>query len=141
MTHDDDDYWTSDFPLFVGKFPFYRPEERMVQGKVHLSHEPYFDVSHEIVPIRNPQQGERVYINMHPYVLEPELFMTVGLYPTPKRYADQDDAIGEVIKTDAKGMRQHQVGNSQAWYYPADTLIVVWECFLGAARLVEISKS
>jgi hypothetical protein len=27
-------------------------------------------------------------------------------------------------------MRQHQVGNSQAWYYPTDKLLVLWECYL-----------
>ncbi len=27
-------------------------------------------------------------------------------------------------------MRQHEIGNAQSWYYPADKLIVIWECFL-----------
>ena len=67
---------------------------------------------------------------MHPYILEPEMFMTVGMYPKPKHYADQDEAIGEVLSTHVKGMRQNQVGNAQAWYYPQDKFIVLWECFL-----------
>ncbi len=67
---------------------------------------------------------------MKPYVLEPQMFMTVGLYPKPKHYADQDEAIGEVLKTEQKGMRQHEIGNAQAWYYPAEKMIVLWECFL-----------
>ncbi len=37
------------------------------------------------------------------------------------------------MKTEQKGMRQHEIGNAQAWYYPADRLIVVWECFLEAS--------
>lgn len=130
ITHDDDDHWQHDTPLFVGTFSYYRMEPRMVQGKIHLSEETYVDVSREIVPIRQTRRGQRVYINMRPYILEPELFMTVGLYPKPKHYADQDDAIGEVLKTDVKGMRQRQVGNSQAWYYPAEKTIMLWECFL-----------
>ncbi len=56
--------------------------------------------------------------------------MTVGMYPKPKQYADQDETIGEVLSTQVKGMRQHQIGNSQAWYYPADKTIVLWECYL-----------
>ena len=28
-----------------------------------------------------------------------------------------------------KGLRQNQVGNAQAWYYPADGVMVLWECF------------
>ena len=27
-------------------------------------------------------------------------------------------------------MRQQQIGNAQAWYYPHDKVIVLWECFL-----------
>ncbi len=56
--------------------------------------------------------------------------MTVGMYPKPKHYADQDDTIEKVLSTQVKGMRQQQIGNAQAWYYPQEKLIVVWECFL-----------
>jgi hypothetical protein len=129
VTHDDDDYWTHDMPLFVAHLPYYRNDPRMVQGRIHTAKEQYFGAASEIVPLKT-RTGTCIYVNMHPYVLEPELFMTVGMYPKPKHYADQDDAIGEVLSTHVKGMRQHQVGNSQAWYYPSDKVIVIWECFL-----------
>ncbi len=129
----EDVYWTHDIPLFVGSFSYYRYERRMVQGRIHLAGERYFDVNQEIIPINQTHTGKRVYVNMHPYILEPELSMTVGLYPKPKHYADQDEAIGEVLKTNVKGMKQHQIGNSQAWYYPAEKTIVLWECFLEAS--------
>lgn len=130
VTHDDD-YWMHDTPLFIGIFPYYRNDPRMVQGKIHTAEERYFGAASEIIPLKN-RKGTCIYVNMHPYILEPELFMTVGMYPKPKHYADQDEAIGEVQSTRVKGMRQHQVGNSQAWYYPSDKIIVVWECFLDA---------
>ncbi len=101
----------------------------MVQGKIHLSEERYSWGYNEIIPL-SEKAGVRRYVNMHPYILEPELFMTVGMYPKPKHYVDQDEAIGEVLSTQAKGMRQNQVGNAQAWYYPQDKVIVLWECFL-----------
>ncbi len=66
---------------------------------------------------------------MHPYVLEPKLTLTVGLYTKPKHYADQESPIGEVIGSNHEGFREAQVGNAQAWYYPADKTIVLWECF------------
>ncbi len=44
ITHDDD-YWQHDTPLFVGKFPYYRNEPRMVQGKLYVSEERYWPVS------------------------------------------------------------------------------------------------
>ena len=126
----DDGYYTQDTPLFVGKFPYYRMEPRMVQGKLYLSQETYdHSFVNDIIPSTS-KRGTRHYVHMKPYVLEPEMFMTVGLYPKPKHYADQDDAIGEVLKTEVKGMRQHELGNAQAWYYPVDKMIVLWECFL-----------
>lgn len=128
----DDDYWTHDIPLFVGKFRYYRNKPRMVQGRVHVADEQYVDVNQEIVPIARPDKGSRTYINMQPYVLEPQVFMNVGLYPEPKQYADQPEAIGETVSTYVKGMQQRQLGNAQAWYYPADQTICVWECFFDA---------
>jgi hypothetical protein len=128
ITHEDDDYWTHDIPLFPVTIPSYRNKPRMVQGRIHLAEESYFGAASELVPLTN-RRGTCYYINMHPYILEPELFMTVGLHPKPKHYADQDEAIGEVLATNVKGMRQNQVGNAQAWYYPQDRFIVLWECF------------
>src|SRR5437660_754230 len=128
ITHEDDDYWTHDIPLFPVTIPSYRNKPRMVQGKIHLSEERYSWGYREIIPL-SEKAGIRQYVNMHPYILEPELFMTVGMYPKPKHYADQDEAIGEVLATHVKGMRQHQVGNAQAWYYPQDRVIALWECF------------
>ena len=66
---------------------------------------------------------------MHPYVREPKLTLTVGLYTKPKHYADQDSPIGEVIGSNQEGFREAQVGHAQAWYYHADKTIVLWECF------------
>jgi len=129
-----DDFWTHDAPLFVGTFPYYRNDPRMVQARLHVSDEKFRYGNHEIIllTMKPGETGKRTYVMMHPYIVEPELFMTVGMYPKPKHYADQDDAIGEVLSTQAKGMRQHQIGNAQAWYYPQDKLIVLWECFLDA---------
>jgi hypothetical protein len=128
VTHDD--FWTHDIPLFVGTFPYYQNDPRMVQGRIHVSQEHFYhELVTEIIPLSS-KRGTRQYVNMQPYILEPQMFMTVGMYQKPKQYADQDEAIGEVLSTQLKGMRQHQIGNSQAWYYPQDKLIVLWECFL-----------
>jgi len=131
VTHNDD-YWTHDIPLFVGKFPYYRNKPRMVQGRIHLSEERYSAGYNEII-LLSEKAGVRQYVSMHPYVLEPEVFITFGLYPKPKHYADQDEAIGETLSTpQVRGMIQYKLGNAQAWYYPEDQVIVLWECFLDA---------
>jgi len=70
---------------------------------------------HEIIPI-SEKKGIRTYVMMHPYVLEPKLTFTVGLYPKPKQYADQESPIGEVLGSHHEGFREVQIGNAQAWY-------------------------
>lgn len=90
-----DDFWTEHTRLFDGTFAYFdRSGTRKIPvwGKLHVSAERYFDASQEIVPITK-RQGERVYVMLHPYVLQPKLTMTVGLYKHPKQYADQDSAI------------------------------------------------
>src|SRR5437763_7254254 len=126
----EDDYWTHDIPLSTARFPYYRNEPRMVQGKIHVSEEHiYTSIVREIVPLSS-KKGPRKYVSLHPYVLEPRMVMNVGLYPRPKHYADQESAIGEVLSSEINGWRQKVIGNAQAWYYPADKTIVLWECLL-----------
>jgi hypothetical protein len=66
---------------------------------------------------------------MQPYVLEPKLTFTVGVYNQPKKYHDQESSIGEVIGSHHEGFKEVQVGNAQAWYYHEDKTLVLWECF------------
>lgn len=124
-----DDFWTHETPLFHGSFRYYQNKSQPVRGKIHVSHERYSHLDHEIVPIAAPK-GERTYIMLHPYVFEPEIILTVGLHENPKQYADQESPIGEVISSRQEGIREKEVGNAQAWYYPQDKTIVLWECYL-----------
>ena len=124
----EDDFWTERLPFFTAQFPTYYKKPQQVHGRVHTSDERYFDTRAEIIPLTQ-RRGHRTYILMHPYVLEPKQTFTVGLYDKPKKYADQESPIGEVIGSNNEGNREVQVGSSQAWYYPADKTIVLWECF------------
>jgi hypothetical protein len=102
---------------------------RSFQRRFHISEEQFIASKHEIIPITE-KGGKRTYVMMHPYVLEPIRTFTVGLYNSPKHYADQDSAIGETIgQPKQEGFREAQVGNAQAWYYHTDKTIVLWECF------------
>jgi hypothetical protein len=125
----EDDYWIDYERLFTAQFPSYYIKPQQVLGRFHTSEERYFAVQHEIIPL-NENKGTRTYVMMHPYVLEPKLTITVGLYPKPKRYADQDEAIGQTIgQPRHEGFREAQVGTAHAWYYHQDRTIVLWECF------------
>ncbi len=127
-----DDFWNHDIFLFSGTFPRYRNTPRPVRGKLHVSDEPYRIDAREqdIRPIPTPK-GSRTYIMLHPYMLEPILTFTVGLYNKPKQYADQGEAIGETRgEPKQEGVREVQIGSAQAWYYHQDKIIEIWECFL-----------
>ncbi len=77
------------------------------------------------MPLRH-QSGTRIYVMAKPYILEPDYRLTAGLYP---QSTDQG-AIGEVTGSDWVGMRPRQVGQAQAWLYPQDGTLILWECFL-----------
>jgi hypothetical protein len=124
----EDEFWTEHIQLLTAQFPTYYRKPQKVWGKFHASDERYFDGSHEIIPLAH-RKGQRTYVMMHPYVLEPKLTFTVGLYSKPKKYHDQESSIGEVIGSNHEGFRKAQVGNAQAWYYHEDKTIVLWECF------------
>ena len=62
-------------------------------------------------------------------MFEPDIVLTVGLYKEPKKYADKQEAIGETIASRSEGLKEIQIGNAQAWYYPDDKMIVIWECY------------
>src|ERR687891_2646211 len=63
-----------------------------------------------IVPHWIEKKGKRTYVMMQPYVREPNLTLTIGLYNKPKQYADQNSAIGEVIGSKREGFKEVQVG-------------------------------
>ncbi len=129
-------YWTHDTSLCTGSFRSFGREPVLVRGKLHLADEPYrkSDVDLEIVPLAH-KQGMSTYVNMRAYVLVPDITLTIDLYPTPRQSAAYS-YIGKVAgATENPNMKEQEIGDGQAWYYPADKTIVLWEC--GLYRHVE----
>jgi hypothetical protein len=124
----EDDFWTEHVQFFTAQFPSYYTKPSKVWGRFHTSREKYFDGKRELMPLAHTK-GDRTYIMMQPYVLEPILTVQVWLYQKPKQYADQESPIGEVTGMNHKGLREVQAGNAQAWYYHQDKIIMLWECF------------
>jgi hypothetical protein len=124
-----DDFWTIRLPIFTAQFPTYYTKPQKVWGRFHISEEQFIASKHEIIPITE-KGGMCTYVMMQPYVRKPILTIPVGRYDKPKRYADQNSAIGKTIGQPKQvGFREVQVGNAQAWYYHTDKIIVLWECF------------
>src|SRR5260370_892265 len=122
-------YWTHDTSLCTGSFRSFGREPFLVRGKLHLADEPYrkSDVDLEIVPLAH-KQGMSTYVNMRAYVLVPDITLTVDLYPTPRQSAAYS-YIGKVAgaaKENPK-MKEQEIGDGQAWYYPTDNLAAGYE--------------
>lgn len=117
------------FDEAIGEGLFFGEQQHTIRLKAHLSQERYHHASEldEIVPLHT-DKGTRLYVMAKPYILEPDYRLTLGLYPqtepTPK------GAVGEVVGADWVGMRGREVGHAQAWFYPEERTLVLWECLL-----------
>jgi len=102
-------------------------EQASIRLKTHVAPERYHHTSEhdEVVPLE-ARSGTRIYVMAKPYILELDYRLTVGLYSQPT----EQGAIGEVASSAWVGMRQRDIGQSQAWYYPEERTLVLWECFL-----------
>ncbi len=119
-------YWTLDTSLFTGTFRYFGSDSVSVRGKVHTEQERYTrsDVNQEITPIA-VTSGTRTYLHLRPFVLIPDIVLTIGLYQKPQ----PGGALGEVLGGRERKQKEVEVGNVQTWSYPDGTL-VLWECFL-----------
>ncbi len=116
-----DPYWQEDVAL--GESQFFRGDRSTIRMRLHMATE-RASRQHEIVPLSDAVR-ERTYVHGKPYILVPDITLTVGLYPR----TDAAGAIGAVRGADWTGMRHEDIGQAQAWHYPADQLTVLWECF------------
>jgi hypothetical protein len=115
-------YWQTD--LAIGEATFHG-EQSSLRLRLRHATEPFQQRFAGLLPL-SEMHGTRQYFHARPYMLEPDFRLTVGVYPTPEPYG----AIGEVTESRWEGMRHVDIGEAQAWYYPADRLIVLWECYL-----------
>lgn len=95
----------------------------MIRLKLHQSEE-RFTRHEELFPLTQ-HTGTRSYFHAKPYILVPDIRLTVGLFPQPR----PDGAIGEVVSSRTEGSRQVEIGQAQAWYYPTDRVLMLWECY------------
>jgi hypothetical protein len=92
---------------------------------MHRSEETYEYSIENLFPI-SARRGNRIYFHAKPYILIPQMTLTIGL-TRPKTDSGE---IGRVIGSDVKHLQAREIGNAQAWYYPVDKALVLWECYL-----------
>jgi hypothetical protein len=117
-----DHYWQDDVTIgegLIGRSP------HTIRMRVHSARE-HFRHHHELLSL-SVAAGERIYVHAKPYILVPDITLSVGLYERPTTTG----AIGEVTGSDWTGMRHEEIGQMQAWYYPNpnDRLVMLWECY------------
>src|SRR5919106_6388623 len=117
-----DSYWTHS--LVIGEEDV-QGQKSLIRFHLHQSEEPYEYSIENLFPI-SARRGNRTYFHAKPYILIPQMTLTIGL-TRPK--ADSDE-IGRVIGSDVKHLQEQEIGNAQAWYYPVDKALVLWECYL-----------
>ena len=125
-----DPYWQADAAL--GEAPLFRGEVYSIRMRLHTERE-RASRRHEIASLSDAVR-ERVYLHGKPYILVPDIILTVRLHDRP----DPGGAIGAVAGSDWTGMRHEDIGQAQGWYYPADHLLVIWECFVRRVTRWEI---
>jgi len=117
-----DAYWTHTLMLGEGVV---QGHKSLIRLRLHRSEEPAYHPE-SLFPIAVKRGDTRTYFHAKPYILIPRMTFTIGL-TQPK--AD-GDAIGRVIGSDVTKLQEWEIGNAQAWYYPTDKALVLWECYL-----------
>lgn len=117
-------FWDSDEVVGEVRFPDYTAPLSL---KTHLSEERYrhYSHDHEIVRLKS-HRGLRHYLLARPYVLEPTIALTVDLFS--RRHPN--GAIGELVGGAVTDRRPVDIGSAQAWLYPQEQTLVLWECYL-----------
>jgi hypothetical protein len=122
QTGDTDPYWTHNLILGEGVVERHKS---LIRLHMHRSEETYEHGIQELFPF-TVRRGTRTYFHAKPYILIPQMTLTIGL-THPK--ADSDE-IGRVIGSDVTKLQEREIGNAQAWYYPAEKALVLWESYL-----------
>lgn len=116
---DIDDYWQED--ILLGEAQIHR-SHHAIHMRIHTSPERY-KRKESIYALTYPR-GERDYVMAKPYILIPNITLTIATYPQQSA----GGAIGEVLDSKWEGMNHRDIGTCQAWYYRDDRVLVLWEC-------------
>jgi len=129
-----DSYWETDLSLGEGVCYRYRNKPRPLRLLLHIARlEPYC-YWQEIVPITQPE-GERIWVHASPYIILPQLPLGLAAKLSWSfKLGFWGSLIRWLTKADWPGMNYRNIGKCQAWYYPQDRLLMLWDCYLYAGK-------
>ena len=99
-------------------------ELRALCLRLHVATERYARPQ-ELFPLRR-DSGTRSYVHARPYTPIPQL----RLPERPLHRLRPEGRADALEEAHLAGMRRKDIGHAQAWYYPQDQKVVLWECFL-----------
>lgn len=78
-------------------------------------------------------KGKRIYLHAKPFIWKPRIVLTVALSEEETDVTSDDDStpslgIGRVLSSDVTDYERFYLGMAQAYYYPEDHALVIWEC-------------
>ena len=120
-----DSLWPHRTIIGEADVPTIHTDRCLIRLKFDRSDEEYKNHDDLLVPLAN-RSGRRIYIGAKPYILIPNIILT--FVSTPPQ-ADSN-AIGRVIDSDVTQLQELEIGNAQAWYYPTEKSLVLWDCYL-----------
>jgi hypothetical protein len=119
--------------LFPGQFRYWLgsgPTSYTVWGRFHHKEDRYHETTIEIIPVQ-ARRGTRTYIRMQPYLLEPQQTLSIALTDQPTDPPRPGQPIGIVTGApQLEGLNEVPMGTAFAYYYPVETTMLIWECFL-----------
>jgi hypothetical protein len=104
QTGDTDPYWTHNLILGEGDVEGHKS---LIRLHLHRSEETYEYSIENLFPI-SARRGTRTYFHAKPYILIPQMNLTIGL-TRPK--VDSDE-IGRVIGSDVTKLQEREIGNA-----------------------------
>jgi hypothetical protein len=96
----------------------------LIRLKITQSDEAYRYRKELLFPLAS-RSGRRIYFGAKPYILIPKITLTFASIPPQA----ESNAIGRVIDSQVKELQELEIGTAQAWYYPAEKALVLWECY------------
>ncbi len=78
-------------------------------------------------------KNKRTYFHVKPFIWQARIILTVALGDEPVEATSLNNfvdtpAIGRVVASDESNYERLYVGMGQAYYYPRDKTIALWEC-------------
>lgn len=118
-----DDYWNKE--EFIATLPLPPQDvDRDVSFLWHQSREKY-GRGHKDLGLILKEPGERDYIHVKACFYSPRIVLTVAL--TPPAPGEFGEEIGEVMGSRNEGQNRHEFASLQAWYYPTEKTLMLWE--------------